>query len=230
MALQISGGAVVSLAAGKQTARTLFDGVSFQNFRTPTGETSPTVSWRIQEGAIESIPDAPRECDLWTADTFEYFELEFEWKVGQGGNSGVKYFIQASPVDHIKDSRGEFIHENSLGFEFQLVDGASGESTDDPKHLSGALYNYLPPTEMAAHRTGQWNSGRLLVRHSSIEHWINGTRVLAYSLHSSELKAALAANRANSARLLERLARRQTPIAFQHHRSSVAFRSIRIRT
>jgi hypothetical protein len=206
----------------------LFDGMSFQNFRTPTGTTSPSVSWRIADGAIESIPDARRECDLWTAQEYENFDLEFEWKVGLGGNSGIKYLIQASATDHLKDGRGEFIHETSLGFEFQLVDDASPASADNPKHVSGALYNYLPPTERAAHPAGQWNSARLLVVREHVEHLINGKRVLAYSLQSPELKTALAANPANSARLLERLAKRKTTIAFQHHHSSVAFRRIRI--
>jgi hypothetical protein len=217
-----------ALAGEKQEARALFDGRSFRNFRTPTGTTPPSVSWRIVNGAIESIPDAPRECDLWTVETYDNFDLKFDWRVGKGGNSGIKYLIQANPTDHVKEGNSEFVHENSLGFEFQLVDSASHESTDGSKHASGALYNYLPPTELPAHRTGEWNSGRLLVNYKHVEHWINGKRVLAYSLDSPELKAALAANRANSARLLERLARRKTPIVFQHHHSPVAFRSIRI--
>lgn len=204
----------------------LFDGKTFRNFRTPTGETSPAVSWRISDGALESIPDARRQCDLWTVAEYEQFDLRFEWKVAPGANTGIKYLIQKSATDHLKDAQGEFVHETSLGFELQLVDDASPAGSDQPAHVSGALYNYLAPTERAARPAGQWNSGRLVLRGEDVEHWINGRLVLAYSLHSPELKAALAARNVNSARLLERLERRRTPIAFQHHESAVAFRGM----
>ena len=203
--------------------------MSFQNFRTPTGATTPAVSWSIRDGALESLPDARRQCDLWTAEEYEDFDLEFEWKVTPRANTGVKYFIQAKATDRLQDAHGEFLHETSLGFEFQLVDDDSPGLLRDLRHASGALYNYLPPTERASRPAGEWNTARLLSAGGSIEHWINGRRVLACSLASPELKAALRANPARSARLLETLAKRKTPIAFQHHESSVAFRAIRIR-
>ncbi len=202
--------------------------LSQSDFRTPSGLTSPTVSWRFHGGVIETIADARRQCDLWTVKEYETFDLEFEWKVAPRGNSGIKYLIQATATDRLRDAQGEFLHETSLGFEFQLVDDASPAGADSPLHASGALYNYLPPSERAERPAGEWNSGRLVVTPVQIEHWINGRRVLAFSLGSSELNRALAARQLNSARMLERLARRKTPIAFQHHESAAAFRHIRI--
>ena len=141
---------------------------------------------------------------------------------------GIKYLIQASATDDLRDEQGKFLHETSLGFEFQLVDDASPAGTDNPTHASGALYNFLPPTELAAHAAGQWNTGRLRVLGRHVDHWINSRHVLAYDLDSPELKAALAAKSFNSARLMERLAHRRTAIAFQHHHSVAAYRGIRI--
>lgn len=209
-------------------ANPLFDGTGFQHFRTPTGTTGPDVSWRIEDGALVSIPNARRQCDLWTAEEYENFDLTFEWKVAQGGNSGIKYMIQAKATDRLHDAQGEFLHETSLGFEFQLVDDLSKAGADSPLHASGALYNYLAPTERAAKPAGEWNTGRLKVQGEQVEHWLNGRRVLAYALRSPELKAALAAKKLNSARMLERLEHRKTAIAFQHHESQVYFRSIGI--
>lgn len=217
--------ALLTLAAFAQPQQTLFDGTHLKNFRTPTRATGPEISWRIRDGAIESLPDARRQCDLWTAETYESFDLQFEWKVAAGGNSGIKYLIQATATDRLRDAKGEFLHETSLGFEMQLVDDR-GRGLDT--HSSGALYNYLAPSERAARPAGEWNSGRLVVRGDQVEHWINGRRVLAFHVRSPELKAALAAKKMNSARMLERLAVRRTPVAFQHHESLVAFRAIRI--
>lgn len=205
-----------------------FDGVSFRQFRTPTQTTDPSVSWRIANGALHTIADARRQCDLWTAREFQHFDLRCDWRVSPRGNTGIKYLIQAKAVDRLKDSHGEFLHETSLGFEFQLVDDASPAGSDLPTHCSGALYNYLPPTERAARPAGEWNSARLVVRGEDVEHWVNGHLVLRFSFQSPELKTALAAKRINSARMLERLEHRRTAIAFQHHESEASFRNIRI--
>jgi hypothetical protein len=218
---------LAALAASPEPQE-LFDGVSFRNFRTPTQTTDPSVSWRIRDRALESIADARRQCDLWTAEEYETFDLRFEWKVAPGANTGIKYLIQEMAVDRLKDAQGEFLHETSLGFEFQLVDDASPAGADNPKHYSGALYNYLAPSRKAARAAGEWNSGRLVVRQDGAEHWLNGERVLAFGFQSAELKAALAAKNLGSARMLERLAKRKTPIAFQHHESTVWFRRISI--
>ncbi|MBI5086717.1 MAG: DUF1080 domain-containing protein [Acidobacteria bacterium] len=219
--------ALLTFAAFAPPAESLFDGSTFRNFRTPTQTTGPEVSWRIHDGVIETIPDARRQCDLWTQAEYEHFDLSFDWKLAPGANSGIKYLIQASATDKLRDAQGEFLHETSLGFEFQLVDDSSPAGIT-PTHISGALYNYLPASESAALPPGQWNSARLLLHQGHVEHWVNNRRVLAFDLGSPALSAALAAKRLNSARMLERLHRRRSPIAFQHHESLAAFRNIRI--
>lgn len=217
------------LLAAFGQSRALFDGTSWDQFRTPTGSTGPEASWRIRDGALESIPDARRQVDLWTRAEYENFDFSFEWKVAPGANTGIKYLIQDLSVDRLRDAQGEFLHEATLGYEFQLVDDGSPAGKADT-HASGALYNYLAPVERAAHPAGEWNSGRLVVRGDEVEHWINGRRVLAYGLRSPELKVALAAKKLGSARMMERLAKRRTPVALQHHESAVWFRAIRIVT
>ncbi len=204
----------------------LFDGRTLNNFRSPSGRTDPAVSWFVRDGAIHSNPASKLQADLWTEAAYENFELEFEWRVEPGANTGIKYLIQQWASDQLNNG---ITHETSLGFEFQLVDDASPAGQDSPLHVSGALYNYLAPTSRAARPAGEWNSARLAVNGNSVEHWINGSRVLAYAIGSPELAAALAARRLNSARMLEKLAVRRSHIAFQHHESAVAFRGIRIR-
>jgi hypothetical protein len=220
--------AVLLLAAARTLAAP--ENLSLRDFRTPSGVTGPEVSWREHQGVIETIPEARRQCDLWSIEEYERFDLEFEWKLAPGANSGVKYLIQATATDRLRDAQGEFLHETSLGFEFQLVDDGSPAAAGHPTHGSGALYNYLAPNARAARPAGGWNTARLVVRADGAEHWLNGRRVLAYRFDSLELRLALAAKRLNSARMLERLVRRRTPIAFQHHESAAAFRRIRVRS
>lgn len=213
----------VSLLSGE----VLFDGKSFAHFRTPTGTTSPAVSWRIVDGALVSIGDADRQCDLWTTEEFEDFDLRFEWKLAPGANSGIKYLIQDSAVDDLKDRPHPFIHETSLGYEFQLL-GTPATDQVITKQSTGALYNYLAPRELAAHAPGEWNTGRLVVRGEHVEHWVNGRMVLSYQLRSAELVAALREKQQRSSRLMEALQKRKSPIVFQHHESEAWFRNIRV--
>lgn len=219
---------LAAVSTGSAQYQTLFDGKTFHNFRTPTQQTGPEVSWRIAGGVLESIPNAVRQCDLWTAKPYKNFDLEFDWRVGPGGNSGIKYLIQSSAVDRLTHQDGSiYYHETSLGYEFQLMAGRPDLAPDT--HVSGALYNYLAPTELPVHPVGEWNTGRLLVNGRHVEHWINGRCVLSYSLDSPELKAALRARHVNSARMMDELKNRVTVIAFQHHDSAVAYRNIRIK-
>lgn len=206
--------------------QTLFDGQTLNNFRSPSGTTDPAVSWYARDGVLHSNAEAKLQADLWTAGAYENFELEFEWRVALGANTGVKYLIQQWASDNLSNG---ITHETSLGFEFQLVDDSSAAGNDSPLHVSGALYNYLAPASRQARPAGEWNTARLVVDGNRVEHWINGVRVLTFSLGSPELKAALAARRLSSARMLERMAVRRSHIAFQHHESAVSFRNIRIR-
>jgi len=206
---------------------TLFDGATLTNFRSPSGATDPSVSWFVRDGALHANAESKLQTDLWTAEAYTNFDLEFEWRVAPGANTGIKYLIQRWASDNLSNG---ITHETSLGFEFQLVDDASPAGADSPLHVSGALYNYLAPTRKMSKPAGEWNTGRLLVLGDRVEHWINGERVLAFEIGSSELKSALAAKRLNSARMLERLAVRRSHIAFQHHESAVSFRAIRVRS
>ena len=203
------------------------EAISWAKLRTPTQTTGPEASWRLNKGALESIPGARRQCDLWTVAEYESFDFSFGWKVAPGANTGIKYLIQASAVDRLRDRQGEFLHETSLGYEFQLVDDASPAGQAD-LHASGALYNYLAPTERAARKASEWNTGRLVLKGDGVEHWLNGRRVLAYRLGSAPLLTALAAKQLGSARLMERLAQRRSPVVLQHHESQVWFRHLRI--
>jgi hypothetical protein len=219
----------LAAAAGTAFANAPFHRLRFQDFRTPNGPIGDSVGWQFKDGVLESRTADRRQCDLWTIEEYEHFDFEFDWKVAPDANSGVKYLVQGFDVDRLSDDKGPFVHETSVGFEFQLIDDASRVAIEHPTAVSGALYNYLPPTIHPVHRAGEWNTARLLVDRERIEHWINGKLVLGFSLDSPELKAALAARNSPSARMLERLARRKTPIALQHHQSVISFRRMRVR-
>lgn len=76
----------------------LFDGQSFGGWVTlddkPVGK-----GWEVVDGAIHLRAEKERAGSIKTTRTFENFELEFEWRIAAGGNSGVKYLAKESDSD-----------------------------------------------------------------------------------------------------------------------------------
>jgi len=74
----------------------LFDGQTSKGWRSPGAEQFPAGYWRIEDGFLRGEAIASRAVDLQTADRFRNFELQLEWKIAHGGNSGLKYLVGSS--------------------------------------------------------------------------------------------------------------------------------------
>src|ERR1035437_7253002 len=86
----------IQLTAQEKSAgwRLLFDGKTYAGWEDPTKKLPPGDAFTIEDGCLKSLPPPKIEEDLFTLETFRDFELEFDWKISPGGNSGVKYRIQ----------------------------------------------------------------------------------------------------------------------------------------
>ncbi len=234
--------------------RTLFDGKSTRGWRGFRNKESPSC-WKIEDGAFHRVikdKNSNEECgDLVTVQQYENFELELEWKISPGGNSGVKYLItEERPVgweqvyldmqqqELMKDPERnrEALTRLSLsmwthfpiGFEFQLIDDkGNADARIKRTHLTGALYDILPPTQSPARPVGEFNQARVKVQGTHVEHWINGVKVLEYERNSPELKSAIAGSKFKTMTGFGTNARGH--ITLQDHQSEVWFRNIRLR-
>ncbi|HNP95467.1 MAG TPA: DUF1080 domain-containing protein [Cyclobacteriaceae bacterium] len=155
--------------------RLLFDGQSLVGWR--TYQNQPSNSWRVEDGTLHCMPfdSAEQRADLVTIDQYENFELQFDWKIGYQGNSGVMFRVSE-----------EFDQPYLTGPEYQLLDdvGYPGESKDANK--TGANFDMQAPEARTAKPQGEWNTSRLLVNGNHVEHWLNGIKVLSYDLGSEE--------------------------------------------
>jgi hypothetical protein len=122
--------------------------------------------------------------DLVSRDMYGDFELELEWKVGEGGNSGLFY----------RGTR-EYGYIFWSAPEYQLLDDAN--APDGKDRLTSAASNYglyaAPAGVVKPH--GKWNSTRILVDGAHVEHWLNGRKVVEYKLWSADWKAKVAASK-----------------------------------
>jgi len=202
-------------SAGATTGwRPLFDGRTTAGWRGFGKPEFPAQGWVVEDGWLRHVAKGGGG-DIITRDLFTDFELEFEWKIARGGNSGLKYFIS--------EQRGA-----AVGHEYQLIDDAAHpDAAHGPKRQTAALYDALPPKDAPAKPAGEINRSRVLVKGNHVEHWLNGKQVLSYELGSQELVAAKAASKfKDEARWGTKFA---TPILFQDHGDDVWLRDIRIR-
>lgn len=179
---------------------TLFDGKTFTDWESTDSEYGAEVSWRIEDGSLAAIPDAPR-VSLITRQQYLFYDLRFEWRAEVKTNSGVKYRLLG--FDRIGGRSRE-----ALGFEYQVADdeGDPGARVD-PTQRAGTLYTLTGVERSVAKSLGEWNESRIIVLPDRVEHWLNGQQTAKYATDISFASA----------------------IVVQHHMSDVRFRNIRIK-
>ncbi len=197
----------------------LFDGKSTDAWRGYRRDSFPAKCWAIENKSLKTIVgcDEADRTDLVTKDKYQNFELELEWKVAPGGNSGIIYLVSE-----------DFDQAWNTGLEMQVLDDAKHRDGQAPKTSAGSLYGLIAPTNKVLHPAGRWNKVRLIVHNGHVEHWLNGRKVLDYELGSDQLKHLI-----GEAKFKEfpRFAQnREGFVALQHHGEEAWYRKIRIRS
>lgn len=197
----------------------LFDGKSLTGWRGYKKADTAGTRWTVQDGLL-TLPakdgkDTRGSRDIITTGTYDQFELVWEWKVSPGGNSGLKYFI-------LEDM------DAAIGHEYQLIDDAlHPDAKIGPHRQTAALYDVLPAADRKLKPAGEWNTSRVVVKGSTVEHWLNDGKVLTYQLDSPALKKAIAGSKFKDVARFGKL--HQGHILLQDHGDQVWYRSIKIR-
>ena len=202
--------------AKKGKWKVLFDGKSTDAWRGYKQDSFPDKAWKVEVGTFRSIVGGEHR-DLLTREKYRNFELELEWKVAPGGNSGIIYLVSE-----------DFGETWNTGPEMQVLDDAKHRDGKNPKTSAGALYGLIAPDNKVLHPAGEWNKVRLIVQNGHVEHWLNGKRVLGYELGSDQLKHLIAESKFKD---FPRFAQNQEGfVALQHHGEEAWYRKIRIRS
>lgn len=191
--------------------RDLFEGGDFSAWTQLDG--SPVSGgwlggWRIENGIVERYGFWPGA--IITREKYQAFELRFEWKISEGGNSGIKYRT-----------------EGRAGLEYQILDDARHPDGKQPSHRAASLYDLAAASSDKALRpVGAWNTGRIRVGEATLEHWLNGERVVDLKMEGGAWENRI---RQSKFRDREGFGLRAGPILLQDHRDPVWFRNVRIR-
>ena len=152
----------------------LFDGKTVQGLRGYKQSGFPEDSWTVTDGALKSIPE--NGIDLISIDVFEDFELKLEWKVAEGGNSGVFYFA---------NERSDEIWHTAP--EMQVLDNMFHTDGKKSKTSAGALYDLIEPVIENVKPAGEYNQVIIISKNKHVEHWLNGEKILEYDYQSSAM-------------------------------------------
>lgn len=206
----------------------LWDGQSTRGWRGAYKDTFPAKGWEIREGALVVQKSGGAESehggDIVTEEEYGAFDLQFEFKLAEGANSGVKYFVTESEAN-----KG-----SAIGLEFQVLDDEKHPDAKmgvDGNRTLASLYDLIASTKIkrGQHPVGDWNTGRIIVYPDNrVEHWLNGYKVVEYQRGSPAYNALVA--RSKYAKWENFGMAKKGHILLQDHGDEVAFRSIKIRS
>ncbi len=226
-ALAVLGSAAIAEAPNTLTAaerasgwRLLFDGTTLHGWRGYKKPDAAGTRWTVRDGAL-CIPhadgsDTLGQRDIVSSDEFDTFDLNFEWKVGPGSNSGLKYFVTET-------------RDAAIGHEYQIIDD---ERHEDAKVAGGerqtaSFYDVKAASSHPTRPIGEWNQSRVVVIGNHVEHWLNGVKVLEYELGSATLAAAVEDSKFKG--MAGFGTRLKGHILLQDHGDAVCFRSLKIK-
>lgn len=201
----------------KQGWKLLFDGVSTNGWRGVSKDKFPGQGWEIKDGAL-SVLAAGKGGDIVTNDEYADFELSFEFRITEGANSGVKYFITEQPKG------------GAVGLEYQILDDANHPDAKMGKNGNrtlASLYDLIPAGKKRPNAIGNWNTGKIVSKGTHVEHWLNGFKILEYERGSKEFRDLVAASKYKSYPNFGEAPKGR--ILLQDHGNNVSYRNIKIR-
>jgi hypothetical protein len=198
----------------------LFDGKSTKGWRGFKAKKAP-AAWSVKDGVLTFEAGAhasgtPERGDLMTTAQYESFELSYDWKISEGGNSGVMYHVQETEDRPWK-----------TGPEMQVLDNKKHKDGASPLTSAGSCYGLYPPGKDVSKPVGEWNQARLLVDNGHVEHWLNGEKVVSYEKGSDDWNAKVAASKFKEFPSFGKPTKGF--IDFQDHNDKVEYRNIKLR-
>ena len=173
-------GELNSLTEAEQKAgwQLLFDGKNINKHWCNLGQKNVTgEGWAMEKGVLVK-QQGKKAGNLLTRRTWTDYEFAWEWKVGTKGNNGVKYMVL--------EKRG------AIGHEYQMIDDSFWMKS--PLSLTGVFYAVLPREVKLTKpvRIDEWNQSRIKVEGKKVEHWLNGQKILTYTLGSDRVLEGVA--------------------------------------
>ena len=157
----------VPLGAQGDGFKPLFDGKTLNGWRGYKKPDTAGTFWKVENGIV-TLPaskagDTRGAKDIITDATYDQFDIKWEWKISEGGNSGLKYFVMEDET-------------SAIGHEYQMIDDERHpDAKIGPHRQTAALYDVFPAADRPMKPAGEWNNSEVIVKGTHVEHWLNGS-------------------------------------------------------
>lgn len=199
----------------------LFDGSDLDAWREFNKSTVMSPAWVIEGNELALRPErktSRKSVSLVSKKQYADFELELDWKLTPGGNSGIFFHVVEHP---------ELIRPSQSGIEMQILDDHRHKDGKDPTRRAGSVYALYAPTRAMTKPVGEWNSVRIRTVGGQVEYWLNGVQVAAFDRDSDDWGERVVASKFTRFKFFD--TQRYGYLALQDHADTVFFRNIRIR-
>ena len=173
--------------------RFLWDGETTNGWRGAKLKTFPKNGWIIKDGLLKVIDSGGKESeaggDIVTKKKFSNFELELDFMITKGANSGIKYFVDTE----MNQGKG-----SSIGLEFQILDDKNHPDAKEGvlgNRTVASLYDLITAENLQESRgkrnvkPNTWHRARIFVDGGHVEHWLDNIKMLEYDRYSQVFKS-----------------------------------------
>ena len=196
----------------------LFDGKTTAGWHT-YNKYGVSAGWKVVDGALVMDPSVKGAGDIVTDNEYENYEFVTDWKISEGGNSGIIFDIKEDTAFHAT---------YQTGAEMQVLDNVKAEDNKKENHLAGLLYDMSGTAALSKPKpAGEWNQARIVQNNGHLQFYFNGVKTLDVQIGSDEWKALIANSKFKNWKNF--MTSPKGKIAFQDHGHEVAFRNIKIR-
>ena len=195
----------------------LFNGTDLSNWEKYGKE--GLEGWEVQDQSIlcKGLGGAEGG-DLITKSEYDHFDLTWEWKISNGGNSGLMFHVSHDP--------DQFPNTYETGPEYQMLDNAAFPKSA-AKNLTGANYDMHEPFRPPIKAAGEWNLSRIRVQDGEVTHWLNDRKILTYTLESDKWEKLVKKSKWKKHKQYGRAQKGR--IALQDHDHPIKFRNLKIK-
>ena len=205
----------------------LWDGKSSEGWRGARLDDFTEQGWVIEDGILTVLASGGAESeaggDIVTDEVYGDFELKVDFKLTEGANSGVKYYVDTD----INKGPG-----SSIGLEYQILDDENHPDAKLGNHEGSrtvaSLYDLIKADrKKPINPVGEWNTAHIVSKDNHVEHRLNGTKVLEYERGSENFRKLVSESKYDKWPNVGEL--EEGRILLQDHGNRVSFKNIKIK-